>query len=78
MRARVRTSGCVLLERRLATASDDERGAVLVELASVRESVRVEKLGEVAAEFDAIHSVQRALEVGSVHRIIPAESLVPL
>ncbi len=67
----------LLLERRLATASDDERGAVLVELASVRESVRVEKLGEVAAEFDAIHSVQRALEVGSVHRIIPAESLRP-
>jgi hypothetical protein len=67
----------LLLERRLANASDDERGTVLVELAGVRESVRVEKLGEVAAEFDAIHSVQRALEVGSVHRIITAESLRP-
>ena len=66
-----------LLEQRLANATDDERGTLLVELASVTESVRVEKLGEVAAEFDAVHSVQRALEVGSVHRIIPAESLRP-
>jgi acetyl-CoA carboxylase carboxyltransferase component len=66
-----------LLEQRLASATDDERGTLLVELATVTESVRVEKLGEVAAEFDAVHSVQRALEVGSVHRIIPAESLRP-
>ena len=27
-----------------------------------------------AAEFDAIHSVERARDVGSVHRIIPAVS----
>jgi hypothetical protein len=37
--------------------------------------VRTEKLGEVAAEFDAVHSVQRALDVGSVHRIIAAADL---
>ena len=36
------------------------------------DTVRTEKLGEVAAEFDAVHSVQRAQEVGSVHRIIAA------
>ncbi len=35
------------------------------------------KLGEVAAEFDAIHSVQRARAVGSVHRIIAAADLRP-
>ena len=35
-------------------------------------TVRTEKLGEVAAEFDAVHSVQRAQAVGSVHRIIAA------
>ena len=35
------------------------------------EAVRAEKLGEVAAEFDGVHSIQRALDVGSVDRIIP-------
>ena len=37
--------------------------------------MRSEKLGEVAAEFDAVHSVQRAVEVGSVDRVIPASAL---
>ena len=39
--------------------------------------MRTEKLGEVAAEFDAVHSVQRAQAVGSVHRIIAAADLRP-
>ena len=43
----------------------------------MREAVRTEKLGEVAAEFDAVHSVQRARDVGSVHRIIAAADLRP-
>ena len=33
-------------------------------------TVRSEKLGEVADEFDGIHSVHRALQVGSLDRII--------
>ncbi|HUF97806.1 MAG TPA: carboxyl transferase domain-containing protein [Ilumatobacter sp.] len=37
--------------------------------------VRIEKLGEVAAEFDSIHSVARAQAVGSVHRTIAAADL---
>ena len=41
------------------------------------EEVRSEKLGEVADEFDAIHTIQRALRVGSVDRIIAAEQLRP-
>ncbi len=41
------------------------------------EEVRSEKLGEVADEFDAIHTIQRALAVGSVDRIIPAAELRP-
>ncbi|MCU1501716.1 MAG: ATP-grasp protein [Ilumatobacteraceae bacterium] len=65
------------LEQSASRAVDDERGRLLVELTAVNESVRVEKLGEVAAEFDAVHSVQRALQVGSVHRIIAAASLRP-
>ena len=39
--------------------------------------VRSEKLGEVADEFDAIHSVHRALQVGSLDRIIRAADLRP-
>ena len=34
-------------------------------------------MGELAAEFDAIHSVTRAVEVGSVDRIISAAELRP-
>jgi hypothetical protein len=39
--------------------------------------VRSEKLGEVAGEFDAIHTIERALRVGSVDRIIAAADLRP-
>ena len=41
------------------------------------EQVRSEKLGEVADEFDAIHTIQRALRMGSVDRIISAAELRP-
>ena len=64
-------------EAAVAAAAPDEVGARQAELASVREAVRTEKLGEVAAEFDAVHSVERAQEVGSVHRIIAAADLRP-
>jgi hypothetical protein len=40
-------------------------------------AVRSEKLGEVAREFDQVHSIHRALAVGSVDRIIPASELRP-
>ena len=43
----------------------------------VRAAVRSEKLGEVAAEFEGIHNIERAREVGSVHTIIPAAELRP-
>ena len=47
------------------------------ELAEVQAAVRAEKLGEVAAEFDRVHSIQRAVEVGSVDAIISAAELRP-
>jgi acetyl-CoA carboxylase carboxyltransferase component len=37
--------------------------------------VKLEKQAEVAAEFDAIHTVERAREVGSLEAIFPAASL---
>jgi acetyl-CoA carboxylase carboxyltransferase component len=39
--------------------------------------VHSEKLGEMAAEFDRVHSVQRALQVGALNRIIPPADLRP-
>ena len=66
------------LEARIADAHDDaERSRLRVELADVRGAVRSEKLGEVAVEFEQIHNIERAREVGSVHTIIPAVELRP-
>jgi hypothetical protein len=39
--------------------------------------VRSRKLGEFAAEFDAVHSIERAVEVGSVERIVNPRDLRP-
>jgi len=39
--------------------------------------VHSEKLGEVASEFDHVHSVHRALKVGALRDIIPPANLRP-
>jgi hypothetical protein len=65
------------LQARLAETSGAERAALGAQLAEVQASVRAEKLGEVAAEFDRIHSIQRAVEVGSVDAIISVPQLRP-
>ncbi len=65
------------LRTRIAEAAGAQAGALRVELARTTERVRSEKLGEVADEFDGIHTIERALRVGSVDRIIPAEQLRP-
>ncbi|MEU1984070.1 carboxyl transferase domain-containing protein [Nocardia sp. NPDC019395] len=65
------------LEKRAANSSGTERAALTAELDELRSSVRAEKLGDVAAEFDAVHSVQRAVDVGSVDAIIRAAELRP-
>jgi acetyl/propionyl-CoA carboxylase alpha subunit/acetyl-CoA carboxylase carboxyltransferase component len=65
------------IEQRLADASDVERAALATELLEVRSSVRAEKLGEVAAEFDGVHSIHRAVSVGSVDAVISPHELRP-
>jgi acetyl/propionyl-CoA carboxylase alpha subunit/acetyl-CoA carboxylase carboxyltransferase component len=52
-------------------------GAARARLADVVAAVRSEKLGQVGEEFDAIHSVERALAVGSLDRIVAPEDLRP-
>jgi len=66
------------LESVIAAETDEaQRGRLRVRLAEIRATVRSEKLGEVAAEFEQIHDIERAREVGSVHAIIPAVELRP-
>jgi acetyl-CoA carboxylase carboxyltransferase component/biotin carboxyl carrier protein len=65
------------LRTRTERAEGAERTLLETDLEDVRTSVRAEKLGEVAAEFDKIHSIRRAVEVGSVDAVIPAAELRP-
>ncbi|WP_336211604.1 ATP-binding protein [Nonomuraea sp. LPB2021202275-12-8] len=65
------------LEARVAAASGADRAALTAELDELRSSVRAEKLGEVATEFDRVHNIQRAVEVGSVDAVIRATELRP-
>ncbi len=65
------------LEKEIAAAADSQKRRLRAQLAELKELVRSEKLGEVADEFDRIHSVHRALKVGSLDRIIPASQLRP-
>jgi hypothetical protein len=65
------------LEAALSSADGVEAAHLRVELAALRSSVRSEKLGEVAAQFEGIHNIERARDVGSVHAIVPAAELRP-
>ena len=65
------------LDKEIAAAGEGDKGKLHARLAALTKAVRSEKLGEVADEFDTIHSVQRALKVGSLDRIIPPATLRP-
>ena len=62
-----------------ATASGDaeEATALRAKLASAWPAVHADKLGQLADEFDDVHSIERAREVGSVQAIVPAAGLRP-
>ena len=65
------------LETRIGEASGSERSRLVIEQAELRAATRAEKISEVAAEFDSIHNIHRAVEVGSVDAVIPATRLRP-
>jgi acetyl-CoA carboxylase carboxyltransferase component len=65
-----------LLEQ-VTAAGGAERALLNAQLTEVRAAVRAEKLSEVAAEFDRVHSIQRAVRMGSVDKIITAAELRP-
>ncbi len=65
------------LEARAAEADEAQRAVLAAELEQVRAAVRAETLGAVATEFDRVHSIHRAVEVGSVDAVIAAADLRP-
>ena len=65
------------LDEQIEGAEGAERERLRTEREGRWADVRSEKLGELAGEFDKIHSVERAVEVGSVDRIIAAAELRP-
>ena len=64
-------------DERIAAAEGPERTRLRAERSELWDQVHAEKQGELAAEFDSVHSVERAVEVGSVSSIIPAAELRP-
>ncbi len=65
------------LRDEVAAASGADQVRLRARFDELRREVRTEKLGDTAEEFDRVHTIYRAQEVGSVHRIIPAERLRP-
>ena len=65
------------IEREIAAAGGVERARLRARAAELRRAVRATKLGEIADEFDRVHSVHRAQRAGSVHHIIPPARLRP-
>jgi acetyl/propionyl-CoA carboxylase alpha subunit/acetyl-CoA carboxylase carboxyltransferase component len=65
------------LGQALAKAEGAEKARLRSQWEELFKVVHSEKLGEMAAEFDRVHSVQRALAVGALDCIIPPEQLRP-
>ena len=65
------------LNQAMASAGGTEKARLRAEWNEIFEIVHSEKLGEMASEFDRVHSVQRALQVGALDCIIPPEKLRP-
>jgi acetyl/propionyl-CoA carboxylase alpha subunit/acetyl-CoA carboxylase carboxyltransferase component len=65
------------LSQTMAQADGMEKGRLRAEWNELFKVVHSEKLGEMAGEFDRVHSVHRALDVGALHRIIMPATLRP-
>ena len=65
------------ISEKLAATEPGSEAALWAQYKEAYARARSEKLGNVADEFDATHSVQRALDVGSIHKIVPPPNLRP-
>ena len=61
----------------MAKAEGAEKGRLRAQWDGLFKIIHSEKLGEMAAEFDRVHCVQRALDVGALNYIIPPANLRP-
>ena len=65
------------LNEAIVRAEGPEKGRLRAKWNELFKIVHSEKLGEIASEFDRIHSVHRALSVGALHHILPPSKLRP-
>ncbi len=70
-------SRIVELKQQIEAAQGAEKVKLQSQWNEQYQAVYSEMLGQVADEFDSIHSIQRAQQVGSVDRIIPPSQLRP-
>lgn len=78
VRARVRQDAAVVeLEREIADAGADDRPALQHRLHQLTGKLTTEVQTAVAREFDDVHTVERALRVGSIDHIVTPTDLRP-
>ena len=65
------------LTQAMAQAEGKEKSRLRTQWNELFKVVHSEKLGEMAEEFDRVHSVHRALRVGALHHILPPATLRP-
>lgn len=63
------------LNQRMQQAEGGDKGRLRAQWNELYKVVYSEKLGEMASEFDRVHSVFRALKVGALNHIIPPANL---
>jgi hypothetical protein len=72
-----RDARIVALDESIGKAEGAERQRLRAERGALWSEVLAHERGEFAAQFDAVHSVERAVRTGSVRRIIAPSSLRP-
>jgi hypothetical protein len=65
------------LNQAIALADGTEKGRLRSQWEELFKVIHSEQLGELAAEFDRVHCVQRALDVGALNCIIAPANLRP-
>jgi len=65
------------LDQAILRSDGVEKGRLRAQWQELFKLVYSEKLGEMASEFDSVHSVHRALSVGALNHIIPPANLRP-
>jgi acetyl-CoA carboxylase carboxyltransferase component len=65
------------LNHAMRTADESTRSRLHVRWHELHDAIHAEKFGEIAEQFDSVHTVQRAKQVGSLHHIVQPAQLRP-